>query len=268
VVGILAVLSLALLSVYFRESDDGVLHGAQDVGATLVRPFQVGAERLARPFRDLYGWFDGLVTAKEENEKLRAQLELAQRQAIENQTAAEEVRALKEALDHQDLPGLDAYRPVNTRVLAESTPQFGQRLVIAAGSDAGITMHAPVLAAGTLVGRVTAVTTGTALVTLITDEASAVGAYVIRTNATGLVEAGEGGTLALNNVGKEKDVKVDDIVATAGSPTSDLPSLYPRGIPIGTVTSVSQTDTEPYKLVQVESNVDLSNLYVVTVLVR
>ena len=71
VVGILAVLSLALLSVYFRESNDGPLHGAQDVGATAIRPFQVGAERVARPFRDLYGWFDGMLTAKDENEKLR-----------------------------------------------------------------------------------------------------------------------------------------------------------------------------------------------------
>ena len=71
VVGILAVLSLALLSVYFRESSDGPLHGAQDVGATAMRPFQVGAERVARPFRDLYGWFDAMLTAKDENEKLR-----------------------------------------------------------------------------------------------------------------------------------------------------------------------------------------------------
>ena len=71
VVGILVVLSLALLSVYFRESNDGPLHGAQDVGATAMRPFQVGAERVARPFRDLYGWFDGMLTAKDENETLR-----------------------------------------------------------------------------------------------------------------------------------------------------------------------------------------------------
>ena len=62
--------SLALLSVYFRESDEGALHGAQDAGATAVRPFQVGAERVARPFRDLYGWFDGLLNAKAENEEL------------------------------------------------------------------------------------------------------------------------------------------------------------------------------------------------------
>ena len=47
-----------------------------------------------------------------------------------------------------------------------------------------------------------------------------------------------------------------------------LPSLFPRGIPIGTVTSVSQSDTEPFKQIQLVSYVDLSKLRTVTVLVR
>jgi rod shape-determining protein MreC len=124
VVGILVVLSLALLSVYFRESSDGPLHGAQDVGATAMRPFQVGAERVARPFRDLYGWFDGLLNAKEENETLREENERLRRQAIQNDTAAQENLDLKQQLDYQDLPGLEDYRAVNTRVLGEHS-QFG-----------------------------------------------------------------------------------------------------------------------------------------------
>ena len=267
-VGGLVVLSLALLSVYFRESPEGPLHGAQDVGATAIRPFQVGAERVARPFRDLYGWFDGLLNAKEENERLRAELETARQQAIENQAAAQDVLDLKQALEYQDLPGLSAFRTVNTRVLGQQSPQFGQRLVIASGSDAGIVLHAPVLVTGTLVGQVTHVTRVTALVTLLTDESSAVAAYAVRSNATGLVESGPGGSLAFNNVGKEKDIVAGDVVATSGSPDPRLPSLFPRGIPIGVVTSVSQSDTEVSKVVQLESNVDLSSLNVVTVLVR
>ena len=268
VVGILALLSLALLSVYFRESDDGPLHGAQDAGATVMRPFQVGAERVARPFRDLYGWFDGLVGAKEENEQLREELARAQQQAIANLIAAQENRDLREALDYQDLPGLGDYRRVNTRVVAQQAPQFSKQIVIAAGSSAGIKLHAPVLSAGALVGEVTKVTPDTALVTLLTDESSAVTAYTIRKGALGIVESGEGGSLVLDNVPKDKDVTRGDLVATAGTGVERLPSLFPRGIPIGTVTSASQTDTEPFKQIQIASMVDLSNLDVVTVLVR
>ena len=270
VVGVLVALSLALLSVYFRESEHGSLHGAQGAGATVLRPFEVGAERVARPFRDLYGWFDGLLAAKGENERLRTELELARRRAIENQTAAQENAELRAALGFQDVPGLKDYRRVNTRVLGYPPQQFERQLVIAAGSNAGITLRAPVLASGTLVGQVTNVSPNTAQVTLITDESSAVTAYDVSSNATGLVNASEGGALSLDNVPKSKDVRVADVVATAGSRTERLPSLFPRGIPIGIVTSVRNTDTEPFKQIQVAPppNVDFSNLYVVTVLVR
>ena len=267
VVGILVVLSLALLSVYFRESSDGPLHGAQDVGATAMRPFQVGAERVARPFRDLYGWFDGLLTAKDENERLREENARLSLQAIENETAVQENLDLKEQLDYQDLPGLEDYRSVNTRVLGEQS-QFGKRLLIAAGSSDGVRLNAPVLSAGALVGAITELSPETAVVTLLTDESSAVAAYSIRTGALGLIQSGEGGSLAFANVTKDKDVARGDLVATAGSSVPRLPSLFPRKIPIGIVTSVSQTDTDSFKQIQLVSNVNLSNLRAVTVLVR
>jgi rod shape-determining protein MreC len=267
VVGVLVVLSLTLLSVYFRESEGGPLHDGQGAGATVLRPFEVGAERVARPFRDLYGWFDGLLNAKAENEKLRKQLEAARAAAIANTTAAQENAELKQALDYQDLPGLEDFRPLNTRVLTYPPNQVGSVVVIAAGSNDGIRPQAPVLARGTLIGLVSGVTPRTAKVTLLTDESSAVSAYDVNSGATGSVES-SGGSLSLERVPKAKDVQVDDVVATAGSRVGSLPSLFPRRIPIGVVTSVSNSDTEPFKQVQIASNVDFSNLYAVTVLIR
>jgi rod shape-determining protein MreC len=268
VVGVLVVLSLALLSIYFRESGNGPLHDGQGVGATALRPLEVGAERVARPFRDLYGWFDGLLSAKSENEKLRKRLAEAQAAAIENRTAAQENLELEEALQFKDLPGLEEFHAVNTRVITYPPDQFDRSVVIAAGSKYGVRLQAPVLARGTLVGTVTGVTPDTAKVTLLTDESSAVSAYDIYSGATGLVQSGEGGSLSFERVPKAKDVQVDHLVATAGSRAGELPSLFPRGIPIGVVLSASNTDTESFKQIQLASNVDFSNLYVVTVLVR
>ena len=54
-------LSLLLITLSFREPTTGALHGVQSAGATVLRPFEVGAERIARPFRDTYGYFRGLV---------------------------------------------------------------------------------------------------------------------------------------------------------------------------------------------------------------
>ena len=268
VVGVLVVLSLALLSIYYREPGAGPLHESQGVGATALRPFEVGAERVARPFRDLYGWFDGLLSAKAENEKLRKQLAEVRARVIESQNKAQEVAELKQALDYQDLPGLEDFRKVNTRVLTYPSQQFERALVLAAGSNAGVRLEAPVLARGTLIGIVTGVTPMSAKVTLLTDQSSAVSAYDVSSGATGLVQSAEGGSLSLERVPKAKDVNVDDVIATAGSRVGRLPSLFPRGIPIGFVLRATNTDTESFKQIEITSYVDFSNLYAVTVLVR
>ena len=57
VVGVLSVLSLALVTVYFRESDNGFLHSLQSTGASVLRPFEVAADRIASPFEDAGSWF-------------------------------------------------------------------------------------------------------------------------------------------------------------------------------------------------------------------
>ena len=269
-VGVLAALSLALLSVYFREAPGGPLHDLQSAGAAVIRPFQVGAERVARPFRDLYGWFDGLVTAKDENERLRAQLATLREQAIQNQTAAQEYERLRAALAFSDLPALDRYRRVNARVIGHPSSLYEKEIVVAAGAKTGVDVHDPVISGsgGTLVGEVTSVTANTAVVTLLTDETSAVAARDLSSGAIGLLQAGPGDTLILDRVTKDKDVRRGDLVVTAGSRVGRLPSLFPSGIPIGQVTSVGQSDTEPYKQIQVTPNVDLSDLYAVAVLTR
>ena len=65
-------LSLILITISFRESSTGALGGVQGAGATVLRPFEVGAERVARPFRDVYGYFASLVHVKRENGRLKA----------------------------------------------------------------------------------------------------------------------------------------------------------------------------------------------------
>ena len=58
-----------------------------------------------------------------------------------------------------------------------------------------------------------------------------------------------------------------DEIVTAGWRASGLASLYPKGIPIGEVTSVGQTDTDLFQQVQVDPYVDFGLLDAVLVLV-
>src|ERR671937_1980038 len=99
---VLLVLSLVLISVSFRQPTSGALHGVESAGATVLRPFEVGAERVARPFRDVYGYFHGLFVAKSEVGRLRSQVEQLRQAYIQNESALQENVHLRALLRYND----------------------------------------------------------------------------------------------------------------------------------------------------------------------
>jgi rod shape-determining protein MreC len=155
-------------------------------------------------------------------------------------------------------------------VIGRPQTLFEQQIVIAVGSRDGISLHDPVVTADGLVGEVTKVAGRAARVTLLTDPDSAVAAEVLSSGATGLIRRGpgDGGSLDLDQVTKARHVLLNDIVVTAGTLGGRLSSLFPKGIPIGLITSVGQTDTDLYKRIQVDPFVDFTSLHSVAVLVN
>jgi rod shape-determining protein MreC len=269
---VLVALSLALITGYFRESESGALHDVQSVSASVLHPFQVGAERVARPFQDAYGWLAGFFNAKSENERLKARLRLLEIQAIQNATAAQENLELRRALDYKSGPSYPGdYTFIGAHVTNHSPSEFRQEVGISAGRDDGLRIYDPVVdAEGHLIGHVAKLTGSTGLVTLLTDPSFAVSGYAVQTRTYGLVQPGQGGgeTLMLDLVPKEKEVRERDIIVTAGRRSGELPSLYPRDIPIGTVTKVGQSDVDIHQSVQIEPLADFSSMNSVWVLVR
>lgn len=267
--GLLVVLSLALITVSFRERSDGPLHGAQAAVASVLQPLEVAVERVARPFRDVYGWTKDLFSARSENEELRAENEQLRQQVIQNESALQRNVVLEGLLGYKSSPSFPRdYEGVAAEVIARPSGSFDQTIVVSAGSDNGVVPDAPVVTADGLVGTVTSVTTGAARVRLLTDESSAVSALDLRTSASGIVQHGPSGdSLVLARVSKKEVVQVGDEIITAGWRVGQLASLYPKGIPIGRVTFVGRLNTDLYQQVLVVSDVDFSALDSVIVLV-
>ena len=270
VVAVLVVISLALISVYFRESDEGALHDVQNAGATVLQPFEVAAERVAQPFQDLYGYFADLVHAKSEAERLRVANDRLRQQVIQNRFAARENESLQAELRYRAAPTFPRdYRGVTAAVIAQPPSPYEQQIVIRAGVDDGVRRGYAVVTSEGLVGKVSLAFRNAARVTLLTDEESAVSAVDANTGARGIVSHAQGATdvLFLDRVEKEHNVRRGDLVYTSGWRAGRLDSLYPKGIGIGLVASVGQYDTDDYQRIQVTAFVDFSSLEVVTVLV-
>jgi rod shape-determining protein MreC len=263
----LVVLSLALLTFSYRSN---ALDPVESTSASVLRPFEIAANRVARPFRDAANWTHGVFNAKSENKRLEAENARLRQLNARLQNAFEENAILHRDLRYVSGPTFPkGFDEVGARVLS-SPSALDQSVTISAGRNQGIQPEDIVLTNEGLVGTVSKVLGSESRVTLITDPTSAVRAVDAQNlSAVGILEHGTGPTsLVLDNVGKDKpEVGSGDMIMTAGSAPGPLQSLFPRNIPIGYVSSVSQTDTDIFQNIQVQPFVDLSSLESVLVLI-
>ncbi len=262
IVGLLVLASFVLITLSVRSS---ALDGVQSTGATVLRPFEVAADRVSRPFRDSVSWFRGLVDAKSENKKLRAQIAELRRQAILDESAVQQNVELQKALDYKGPPTIADFNRVDTAVLANPQSALDQSVTIDAGSGDGIVKGSVVIAPnGALVGAVDRVFHDVSRVMLLTDNESAVTATdLTNPHVVGAVRRGSGSSdvLILDRVPKQPYVRIGDTIVTAGTlGQGPLRSKFPRGIPIGTVVSQSINDANLFQNIQIRPLIDFSSV--------
>jgi rod shape-determining protein MreC len=274
VLAALVVLSLFLLTAYFGESSGGPLHAVQRTTMEVVAPIQEGANRALKPFRDLFGWFGDTVDAKDRANQLKTENEQLKRELADVTVEKRELEQLKGLSDINSAGGLAVYEPVPARVIARSPSSWYQTFQINKGSSDGVRVDQPVVNGAGLVGKVKEVSDGNAVVMLLTDPEFGVSARSLKSGEPGSVHpaVGAAGDLRFELVPNAKEVRRGERIITAGTSTSarvsDLRSLYPRGIPIGTVKRIETGEGELDRVIHVEPAADLHSLDIVEVLIE
>jgi rod shape-determining protein MreC len=265
VVAVLLLLCVAMLTLYFRESDSGPVHSVQGVVLRVVAPLQNGTARATKPFRDAWNWTGDLFSAKSQNAKLQKEVEQLRAGVAEELTTQDENAQMRAMLAFQrDKIYPAGVQLVTARVVARSTTAWYSTVTIDAGSDSGVRVYDPVVNGAGLVGRVTKVDATAAQVTLITDQQSFVDAMVQPGGAQGIVSGSVTGDVTLQYVDKNERVKVGQYVVTSGLKGS----VFVRGIPVGQIESVGSQDVELYQSISVRPFVDFRKLDLVQVIVR
>jgi rod shape-determining protein MreC len=265
VVAVLLLLSVALLTAYFRESDSGVAHTVQSGVLTVVAPLQSGTARATKPFRDAWNWVGDLFTAKAQNKALKQevqQLRSGLAQELTTQNENDQLRALLDFKNEQVFP--KGVQMVTARVIDRSTSAWYSTATINAGSSDGVDVYDPVVNGQGLVGRVTKVTPNASQVLLVTDQQSHVDAMVEPGGAEGIVGGSVTGDVTLDYVDKSEKINVGQDVVTSGRNGS----IFVKGILIGTVQSVGAQEVELYQSIGVKPSVDFRKLDIVAVITR
>lgn len=270
---VLIIVSLALLTVSFRQSESGPVHAVRQGFAAMLSPMQSWGAKIAEPFQDGYQWFKTLWSAHERANELEEQLQLLEGELILLQEQAEENERLRALLDLRD----KATYPEETefmvaRVIGKSPTLWEAWVLIDKGSADGLRVGLPVVGATPtvgetltgkgLVGKIVKVTAHTAQVLLITDSSSSVAAKIQGSRAEGFVEGSVDGDLTMDYV--DRDLAIDPKLVVV---TSGYGGVYPADIPVGIVSNVGEETINIYKEIDIRSFVDFRVLEEVMVLV-
>jgi rod shape-determining protein MreC len=128
-----------------------------------------------------------------------------------------------------------ATRYVAAEVLHESQATDGRTLLLSAGVRDGVEAFDPVVAPEGLIGMVLNAAERTSIVMTWAHPEFRVSAFTVNGNAAGVVAPSGGGETALEfrGVPYRDSVPVGTVVLSSG-----LGGVYPKGIPVGTVTGV------------------------------
>jgi rod shape-determining protein MreC len=265
VLALLIVGSFALLTLTYGQGSDGIQRGVSAV----FSPIQSVADRALKPARDLVNWFDETFDAKGENARLHRQLEEARRQAVGAKAALAENAQLRKLVELDESGAIPSgYTEVTGRVIARSPTVWFSDVTIDVGSGDGVRVGDPVVNGDGLVGKVSAVTGGSAKVTLIADHSSAVSAKIVPNGAQGVLKpsVGDPSDLILEYLNSERRVGKGQSVVTSGWRGEGIESDYPPNLPIGEVTEASIVEQEAQAQVHVKPYADLRDLDLLQVL--
>lgn len=263
VLALLIVASLTLLILDLRGGQ-GPFGSVRSAATSAMGALERGSSTVVSPFFAVRDWWGRLndqaariADLERENEAL---------EALVNQSAFDRSRA--QAVDALlGVAGIGQYEIVPADVIAIGPAQdFSWTVTIDAGRNDGVRPDMSVISGSGLVGRVQSVTRSTAVVTLVVDAESSIGARVAGADEVGILSGtGRQDSLAFQLLDPLAQVKPGDALVTFGS-RSGRP--YAPGIPIGEIVDVAGSAGQLNRIATVRPFVNVSRLSVVGVVIR
>src|SRR5256714_10277950 len=248
-------LQVILLAVQIKRESQGRLLRVWTVGA--VSPFERAGTKGILNIRDTWSRYFALQNTSRDNEQLRRENDQLKLQLNQLQAKAGEADRLAALLNFRqsqhNVPML------TVRVIGTGADTASQTIYVDHGERDGIRRNMGVITPDGVVGKVIESYRDTAQVLLLTDKGSGVGAML----ADSRLQSPVGGTgeplLSMKYIPTDDAVNVGEHVVTSG-----MDRIFPRDLPVGTVTEIKTG--RPFQQVRVRPAANLQKLEEVIVL--
>lgn len=260
-IGIIITIIILILIVIFSNGDKDS-NFVQNAANNLIMPIQNGLTYLKNKLSGNGAFFTDIDYLKEENKKLTEknnELEQSLRELenikTENQTLKEYMNLAEKYKEYKTIPGY---------VINKDITNYSKTIVINLGKKDGVENNMTVIGNEGLVGHVVSVTDSTAKVQTIIDTASSISCSMSTTKDSIVCK----GTLDEKSALKAMFIPTDaNIIQGDSIETSGIGGIYPKGIHIGSVKKVTNTQnmTDRYALIETAVNFDkLDTVLVIT----
>jgi rod shape-determining protein MreC len=249
-------LQVLLLAVQIKQTDSqGRLIRTWTVGA--VSPFERAGSYVFGSFRDTWRNYFALRNTKRDNNDLRREndaLKLRVAQLEGKAAEADRLGALLHFRQSQaDVPMVAA------RVIGGPPGTDSLTIQLDRGEHDGIRKDMGVITPDGVVGKIIETYPNTSQVLLLTDRGSGVGAKFADSGIQHPVGGVGEPMLAMKYVPNDDDVNVGERVVTSG-----MDRIFPRGLPVGTITEIRPGN--PFKQIRIKPAANLEKLEEVLVL--
>ncbi len=212
--------------------------------ATIIWPIQRVAYVPVDAGMDLSEYFSTLYSLKAENEQLRRRELATANQLLRQGHLEEENRRLRALLDMRER------QPAEGRVaeiLYAARDPFTRRVIVDKGSGAGVEPGQPVIDELGVLGQVTRTYPFTSEVTLLTDKDQAIPVQVQRSGLRAVLAGAGIGALELRFLAANADIQPGDILVTSG-----LDGVYLPGLPVARIVNIDRDNSFSFARIDCE----------------
>jgi rod shape-determining protein MreC len=153
---------------------------------------------------------------------------------------------------------------VAAQVIGTSGSDQSDVLTLDKGADFGLKPDMPVITPDGVVGKIRDVFPHASQLLLLNDPSSGAGVLLVSTRLRAILRGTAGGQIQINNLTADSRIKPGEQVVTSGGD-----QVFPRGLPVGTITSIAPDPLhQPYMAITVKPMASLSRLEEVLVITR
>lgn len=238
------VISVVLFTVGVRTGEDGPLGAVRGAFQTVTTPVRLVGSAITMPFQGLGNIFSNLTADQATLSELQAENDELRSRNAELEEAEQTATRLQGLLDLQSSYNLQS---TAAHIISGSSDSWSSTVTIDKGTSSGLSVGMPVTSSSGVIGQIVECGATSSTVLLVTDESSSISAMVQSSRAQGMLDGSAAGEVRLDMIRTDQTVEVGDIVVTSG-----LGGVFPKGLPLGKVTSVEKNPGSMYYTIVVE----------------